>query len=262
MSTPQATQLMSLELEMETTPRTLYVGNLTPDMTESFLVVLFSQVGPVKNCRIVQESPPRDSYAFVEFETHEAAAATLAAMNKRSCFGQELRVNWASNGPGSTMRAEKTRAKSDLHHIFVGDLSPDTDTNHLLAAFKHFGEIAACRVVRDSITLKSRCYGFIAFVERSAAEAAIEGMNGYWLGNRSIRTNWASRNMTPLTSSASTTQKEYEVVFNQATDKNCTVYCGGVHSGLTEQLIQETFQTFGKIQEVRVFAEKGFGFVK
>jgi len=32
--------------------------------------------------------PSGDPYAFIEFWEHHAAAAALAAMNKRSCFGK------------------------------------------------------------------------------------------------------------------------------------------------------------------------------
>ncbi|ODN06569.1 Nucleolysin TIAR [Orchesella cincta] len=34
------------------------------------------------------EDPSGDPYAFIEFWEHHAAAAALAAMNKRSCFGK------------------------------------------------------------------------------------------------------------------------------------------------------------------------------
>ncbi|ODN06529.1 Nucleolysin TIAR [Orchesella cincta] len=93
--------------------------------------------------------------------------------------------------------------------------------------------IEDCRVVRDPQTLKSKGYGFVSFVKKSAAtndrmkmkevrrlkknlkvkpchsyfllfsvdlqeaEAAIAAMNGQWLGNRSIRTNWATRKPPP-----------------------------------------------------------------
>lgn len=38
-----------------------------------------------------------------------------------------------------------------------------------------------------------RAIGFVSFLKRSDAETAIAGMNGVYLGNRAIRTNWASR---------------------------------------------------------------------
>ncbi|KOB69892.1 Uncharacterized protein OBRU01_16144, partial [Operophtera brumata] len=40
-------------------------------------------------------------------------------------------------------------------------------------------------------------------------------------------------------------------VYNQSSATNCTVYCGGLTAGLTEDLMQKTFQPFGTIQEIR-----------
>ena len=51
-----------------------------------------------------------------------------------------------------------------------------------------------CRVVRDLMTLKS-VYGFVGFTKKVEAENAIAKMNGKLLGSRSIRTNWATRQM-------------------------------------------------------------------
>jgi RNA recognition motif-containing protein len=79
------------------------------------------------------------------------------------------------------------------YHIFVGDLSPEIETQTLREAFLPFGEISDCRVVRDPQTLKSKGYGFVSFMKKVEAENAIALMNGQWLGSRSIRTNWATR---------------------------------------------------------------------
>ncbi|KAF8774061.1 Nucleolysin TIAR like protein [Argiope bruennichi] len=71
----------------ESHPRTLYVGNLDPTVTEELILALFGQIGPVKGCKIIQE-PGNDPYCFVEFTDHQAAAAALLAMNKRLCLGK------------------------------------------------------------------------------------------------------------------------------------------------------------------------------
>ena len=49
-------------------------------------------------------------------------------------------------------------------------------------------------MVRDLMTLKS-VYGFVGFTKKVEAENAIAQMNGKLLGSRSIRTNWATRQM-------------------------------------------------------------------
>ena len=46
--------------------RTLYVGNLDPQVNEGFLLTLFSQIGEVTNFKIIHE-PGNDPYCFVEF---------------------------------------------------------------------------------------------------------------------------------------------------------------------------------------------------
>lgn len=64
---------------------------------------------------------------------------------------------------------------------------------------------------------------------------------------------FVSANIKPLT---------FDEVYNQSSPTNCTVYCGGLTSGLTDELVQKTFAPFGNIQEIRVFKDKGYAFVR
>lgn len=51
-------------------------------------------------------------------------------------------------------------------------------------------------------------------------------------------------------------------VYNQSSPTNCTVYCGGFTNGITDELIKKTFSPFGTIQDIRVFKDKGYAFIK
>ncbi|XP_077499887.1 TIA1 cytotoxic granule associated RNA binding protein Rox8 isoform X1 [Amblyomma americanum] len=243
-------------------PRTLYVGNLDIAVTEELLVAVFGQMGQVKGCKIIHE-PGNDPYCFVEFSDHQSAASALLAMNKRLCFGKEMKVNWATS-PGNTPKLDTSKH----HHIFVGDLSPEIETTQLRDAFAPFGDISDCRVVRDPQTLKSKGYGFVSFVKKADAENAIGTMNGQWLGSRAIRTNWATRkppaNRTQAEVDVTTSTKPltFDEVYNQSSPTNCTVYCGGITQGLSEELMQKTFSSYGAIQEIRVFKDKGYAFIR
>ncbi|KAJ0169631.1 hypothetical protein K1T71_014816 [Dendrolimus kikuchii] len=152
--------------------------------------------------------------------------------------------------------------KLEHYHIFVGDLSPEIETQSLRDAFAPFGEISDCRVVRDPQTLKSKGYGFVSFLKKSEAESAITSMNGQWLGSRSIRTNWATRKPPAPKNELNSKPLTFDDVYNQSSPTNCTVYCGGLTTGLTEELMQKTFQPFGTIQEIRVFKDKGYAFIR
>ncbi|XP_047523057.1 nucleolysin TIAR isoform X2 [Pieris napi] len=151
---------------------------------------------------------------------------------------------------------------TEHYHIFVGDLSPEIETQSLRDAFAPFGEISDCRVVRDPQTLKSKGYGFVSFLKKSEAESAITAMNGQWLGSRSIRTNWATRKPPAPKNELNSKPLTFDEVYNQSSPTNCTVYCGGLTTGLSEELIQKTFQPFGTIQEIRVFKDKGYAFIR
>ncbi|KPL93610.1 nucleolysin TIAR-like protein [Sarcoptes scabiei] len=246
-------------------PRTLYVGNLDPSITEDFIRTLFSSFGRINSLKLFNDNL-MDSYCFIEYDDHASATTALLTMNKRLCLDREIKVNWASNSSNSCGSKQDT---SKHHHIFVGDLSSEIETQQLRDAFSVFGDISDCRVVRDSSTLKSKGYGFVSFVKKRDAENAIANMNGQWLGHRPIRTNWATRKMQnarndnvyigPL---ASNRGLSFEEVYNQSSLTNCTVYCGGIINGLDEDLIHKNFIRFGHIKEIRVFKDKGYAFIK
>ncbi|XP_028618136.1 nucleolysin TIA-1 isoform X3 [Grammomys surdaster] len=152
----------------------------------------------------------------------------------------------------------------DHFHVFVGDLSPEITTEDIKAAFAPFGRISDARVVKDMATGKSKGYGFVSFFNKWDAENAIQQMGGQWLGGRQIRTNWATRKPPAPKSTYESNSKQlsYDEVVSQSSPSNCTVYCGGVTSGLTEQVMRQTFSPFGQIMEIRVFPDKGYSFVR
>lgn len=237
---------------------TLYVGNLDHSVTEELICTLFSQMGPVKSCKVIRDSGS-DPYAFVEYHHHTAASTALSAMNKRSFLDREMKVNWATSSAGNQPKTDT----SHHHHIFVGDLSPEIETETLREAFAPFGEISNCRIVRDPQTLKSKGYAFVSFVKKNDAESAIQAMNGQWLGSRAIRTNWSTRK--PLTTTGKGVSKtaDYEEIYNKTSPTNTTVYCGGFPANvLTDDMIYKHFGQFGQIHDIRVFKDKGYAFIK
>uniref|UniRef100_A0A673AU11 Nucleolysin TIAR n=1 Tax=Sphaeramia orbicularis TaxID=375764 RepID=A0A673AU11_9TELE len=245
-------------MDDESHPKTLYVGNLSRDVTEILILQLFTQIGPCKSCKMITEHTSNDPYCFVEFFEHRDAAAALAAMNGRKILGKEVKVNWA------TTPSSQKKDTSNHFHVFVGDLSPEITTEDVKAAFAPFGKISDARVVKDMTTGKSKGYGFVSFYNKLDAENAILNMGGQWLGGRQIRTNWATRKPPAPKSSQDNGSKQlrFDDVVTQSSPQNCTVYCGGIQSGLTEHLMRQTFSPFGQIMEIRVFPEKGYSFIR
>ncbi|KAF6018669.1 TIAL1 [Bugula neritina] len=176
--------------------------------------------------------------------------------NINSLLMQPLRMNWS--GAGKELKKVDT---TDHHHIFVGDISSELEVRQIRDAFVHFGEISDVKIIKDTQTGKSKGYGFVTFVHKEDASKAINDMNGAWLGSRAIRTNWASRKP-PAPIEKPANKLDYDEVFKQSSSTNCTAYIGGIQQNLTEDLMRETFHLYGSIQEVRVFPDKGFAFVR
>uniref|UniRef100_A0A672GA45 RRM domain-containing protein n=1 Tax=Salarias fasciatus TaxID=181472 RepID=A0A672GA45_SALFA len=127
-------------------PRTLYVGNLSRDVTEPLILQVFQQIGPCKSCKMIVDTAGNDPYCFVEFYDHRHAAASLAAMNGRKIMGKEVKVNWATT---PTSQKKDTSSEYEVQtqgwnhfHVFVGDLSPEITTEDVKAAFGPFGRIS------------------------------------------------------------------------------------------------------------------------
>ena len=75
----------------------LYVGNLTPDVSEADLRLLFSQTGPVTEVRLVLDPTTQQSrgQAFVTMATPELAAAALAKFHCWNLGGRYITVTEA-----------------------------------------------------------------------------------------------------------------------------------------------------------------------
>ncbi|XP_058962325.1 nucleolysin TIAR-like isoform X2 [Pocillopora verrucosa] len=254
----------------------LYVGNLDRRCTEQFVKDIFSKCGKVVRCKMINASSSTDPYCFVEFEKRKDAEYALCAMNNRTVYDKNIKVNWATNNTGG-MRKDT----SNHYHIFVGDLDPEIENEGLYKAFSAFGQVSDCRVVKDTTSGKSKGYGFVSFVKKEDAEKAMREMKGQQLKGRNIRTNWAARKaMVPdqfplsrLTNvyqmqkfpswfTPATKQLSLEEISRQASPYNSTVYVGNLPPGCTDDTLRQNFSHFGQIYDIKIFPEKFYGFIK
>lgn len=132
--------------------------------------------------------------------------------------------------------------------------------------------------MKDPHTMAHKGYGFVSFVNKTDAEAAINSMNGQWIGTRKIRTNWATRkvqgggvepyphpNMGGGGGGGSKlgggNKLDYNEVWSRTSDTNSTVYCGGINN-FTEDLVRNIFGLYGHILGVHAFPDRGYAFVR
>ena len=73
--------------------------------------------------------------------------------------------------------------------IYVGNLSFDVTEGELQAEFGTYGTVESVAIPSDRISGRPKGFAFVEMASKSEAEAAIEGLNGKTLQDRTIVVN-------------------------------------------------------------------------
>ncbi len=75
--------------------------------------------------------------------------------------------------------------------IYVGNLPYSATEESLSQLFSSHGEVSRANIIMDRETGRSRGFGFVEMSDASAAQAAIEGLNGAEMDGRTLVVNEA-----------------------------------------------------------------------
>ena len=75
--------------------------------------------------------------------------------------------------------------------IYVGNLSYEVTEEDLRQEFRAFGEVASVDIIIDKYSGRPKGFGFVEMTTKSEAEAAITGLSGKILKERTIVVNEA-----------------------------------------------------------------------
>ena len=76
-------------------------------------------------------------------------------------------------------------------NIYVGNLSRELTEEELKQEFTAFGEVTSVAIIRDKYSGQSRGFGFVEMPSKSEGEAAIAGLKGKTLKERTLDVNEA-----------------------------------------------------------------------
>lgn len=202
----------------------IFVGDLGPEVNEYVLVSLFQSRFPsCKSAKIMTDpiSGMSRGYGFVRFAVEEDQQRALSEMQGVYCGNRPMRISTATpknkGGPGSTggmgmpgggsgggapmyppamggppmpfygqQQQQPMNQFTDPNNttVFVGGLSGYVTEDELRSFFQGFGEITYVKIP------PGKGCGFVQFVQRHAAEMAINQMQGYPIGNSRVRLSW------------------------------------------------------------------------
>jgi RNA recognition motif-containing protein len=85
----------------------------------------------------------------------------------------------------------KVKRRGQAVKIYVGNLSYETTEDELAAEFGSFGKVASVAILSDKISGRPKGFGFVEMASQSEAEAAVTGLNGKMLRDRTLVVNEA-----------------------------------------------------------------------
>lgn len=157
----------------------LYVGDLSFDVSESLLFETFNQVGPVSSIRVCRDTLTRRSlgYAYVNFHNYVDAERALDTLNNTMILEKPCRIMWVQRDPAIR--------RMGLGNIFIKNLDPTIGHKELYDTFSIFGNILSCKVALDE-NAQSKGFGFVHFESAESAEFAVKTVNGKILESKQV----------------------------------------------------------------------------
>jgi U2-associated protein SR140 len=75
----------------------LYIGNLSPDVTEQILLKVFNKYGEVQSVKLMLPrniDDKRRNCAFIKFASYEPAFLAKEALKEQHICGMSLKISW------------------------------------------------------------------------------------------------------------------------------------------------------------------------
>jgi len=225
----------------------LYVGDLSPDVTEAMLFEKFSATGPVLSIRVCRDLVTRRSlgYAYVNFQQPADAERAIDTLNYDPIKGRPCRIMWSQRDP--------TLRRSGVGNIFIKNLDKNIDNKGLYDTFSAFGNILSCKIATDEKG-QSKGYGFVHYETKEAAQEAIAKVNAMMLNDKKV-----------FVGEFMSKRERHEKLGDQV-KKFKNVFIKNFGEKVTDKKMHEMFGKFGEITSCVVMNDdtgksKGFGFV-
>ncbi|OAY76427.1 Oligouridylate-binding protein 1B [Ananas comosus] len=193
----------------------IFVGDLSPEVTDAMLFACFSVYPSCSDARVMwdQKTGRSRGFGFVSFRSQQDAQSAINDLNGKWLGSRQIRCNWATKGATSGDDKQSSDSKSvvDLTSVSAEDgqdnINSDAPENNPqyttvtqldLHRFFHSlnaGVIEEVRIQRD------KGFGFVRYSSHAEAALAIQFGSGRPLGGKAIKCSWGNKPTPPGTSS-------------------------------------------------------------
>lgn len=190
-TTGEMTQAMQLQRQQALVLMCrVYVGSIFYDLKEELVRSAFNVFGIIKSINMSFDpiTGKHKGFAFIEYETPDAAQIAIEHMGGFLLGGRPIKVGRPSNMPQSHPIIDQLLEESkSTKRIYVSSVHEDLTVDDLKSVFSAFGNITSCLLAPDTSTGKHKGYGSIEYDTVQSAKDAISSMNLFELGGQNLR---------------------------------------------------------------------------
>ncbi|NXX38341.1 PABP4 protein, partial [Tricholaema leucomelas] len=238
----------------------VFIKNLDKSIDNKALYDTFSAFGNILSCKVVCDENGSKGYAFVHFETQEAADRAIEKMNGMLLNDRKVFVGRFKSR--KEREAELGAKAKEFTNVYIKNFGDDMDDERLKELFSKYGKTLSVKVMTDP-TGKSKGFGFVSFEKHEDANKAVEEMNGKDINGKLVFVGRAQKKMER--------QAELKRRFEQLKQERLSRYQGvnlyikNLDDTIDDEKLRKEFSPFGSITSAKVMLEdgrsKGFGFV-
>ncbi|XP_036732421.2 polyadenylate-binding protein 4 isoform X6 [Manis pentadactyla] len=238
----------------------VFIKNLDKSIDNKALYDTFSAFGNILSCKVVCDENGSKGYAFVHFETQEAADKAIEKMNGMLLNDRKVFVGRFKSR--KEREAELGAKAKEFTNVYIKNFGEEVDDESLKELFSQFGKTLSVKVMRDP-SGKSKGFGFVSYEKHEDANKAVEEMNGKEIGGKVIFVGRAQKKVER--------QAELKRKFEQLKQERISRYQGvnlyikNLDDTIDDEKLRKEFSPFGSITSAKVMLEdgrsKGFGFV-
>ncbi|KFO88557.1 Polyadenylate-binding protein 4 [Buceros rhinoceros silvestris] len=238
----------------------VFIKNLDKSIDNKALYDTFSAFGNILSCKVVCDENGSKGYAFVHFETQDAADRAIEKMNGMLLNDRKVFVGRFKSR--KEREAELGAKAKEFTNVYIKNFGDDMDDERLKELFSKYGKTLSVKVMTDP-TGKSKGFGFVSFEKHEDANKAVEEMNGKDINGKLVFVGRAQKKVER--------QAELKRRFEQLKQERLSRYQGvnlyikNLDDTIDDEKLRKEFSPFGSITSAKVMLEdgrsKGFGFV-
>jgi len=184
----------------------VFASRLPLRADEDDIIRFFTQVGKVRDIRLITDRNSRKSKGFAYIEFFDKASLPAAMQLTGTPFmGQAIQVQF-SNAEKNRVQTTASSAQTSFGptRLYVGSLHFNITEDDLRLVFVPFGDIEFIDLHKDAETGRSKGFAFIQFKRAEDAKRALQQVNGLEVAGRQIKVGY----VTDPTSKTSTAPME------------------------------------------------------